>query len=71
MRGVERVANQHGVAARRVQLAVGLEGDVVGRQLGAAAQLDRRVEVRALRDYGANGGRVVRCVQDGLFSGIC
>ncbi len=49
MRRVQRVADEHGVRARGVQLAVGFIGDVVGGQLGAAAQRDRLIEARFLR----------------------
>jgi hypothetical protein len=63
MRCVERVAHEHGVGARGVELAVGLVGEVVRRQLRSAAQPDRRVEVRFLRDDDADGRGILRCVQ--------
>ena len=65
------MANQHGIAARGIELAIRFVGDVVGGQLGAAAQPDRRVEMCLLRRYRADGGRIVGSVQNRLFSGIC
>ena len=66
VRGVQRVAHQHGVGARGVQLAVGLVGDLVSGQLGAAAQPERRVETRLPRRDGADGGWIVRSVHVSL-----
>ena len=66
VRGIQRVAHQHRVGASRVQRAVGLVRDVVGGQLGAAAQADRRVEMRLLREYLAYGGWIVRSVHVSL-----
>ena len=44
----EGVANQYGIVFSGVELAVGLENQVVAIKHGAAAQLDRRVKVRGL-----------------------
>jgi hypothetical protein len=70
VRGIQGVAYQDGIAARGIQLAVGLVGDVVGGQLGAAAQLDRRFEMRRLREDRTDRGWIVGSVQVRLFSGI-
>jgi hypothetical protein len=63
VRGVERVAHQHGVGARCVQLAVGLIGNLELRQHRAALELERLGEDRLLRGHGADRARIVRCVQ--------
>ena len=47
--GVERVAHQHGIAARSVERAVGLVDQLVAGQLRAAAQRQRLVEAHRLR----------------------
>ena len=69
VRGVQRVAHQHRVGARGIQRAIGFVGDVERRQLGAAAQADRLVEMRLLRVGRADGRGIVRGVHS-LFSGI-
>ena len=48
VRRVERVADQHRVAARGVERAVGLVGELVTRQRAAARERQRRVEAREL-----------------------
>jgi hypothetical protein len=63
VRGVERVAHQHGVGARRIQRAVGLVGDVELRQHRAALQLERLGEARLLCLDDPDGPRVLRRVQ--------
>ncbi len=60
VRGVERVADQDGVAARRVQRAVGLVGEGVVGQLRAARERQRRGEMHRLRQDIAKGAHRTR-----------
>ncbi|MNN33750.1 hypothetical protein D3C81_1475200 [compost metagenome] len=58
VRGVERVAHQHRVGARRVERAVGLDHQVVAGEGRAVAQLQRLGKVHALRrDHADRIGR--------------
>src|SRR5581483_5335685 len=66
VRGVQRVADEHGVRALLVQLAIGLVGDLVRRQLGAAFQSQRLGEARLLRRNGTDGRRIMGSVHVSL-----
>ena len=49
MRRVQRVADEHGIGARGIELAVRLVCEVVLRQRATAGQRERRIEMRASR----------------------
>jgi hypothetical protein len=56
VRRVERVADQNRIGALDVERAVGLERELEARQRCPAGERQRRVEMSALRDHGADRG---------------
>ena len=62
MRGVQRVADQHRIRARRVQAPVGLEDEVVGVERGAAFHAERLREAQPPRRRGADRAGEIRVV---------
>ena len=70
MRGVQRMADENGVGALGVELAIGLVRNVEGRKRRPALQSYRLAEMRGLGAHCADRGRRIRSVHC-LFSGIC